>query len=783
MRRCLDQTLLALQTAQVRTQNQTERIELDEAWREIVAQGAGWCARYPEELRKAFNADSRPPPPSASASPSRFSELTLVADAHIVEGIESARLLQHVLPLVERGISELDSLVSSAIGQATVRPDLNPLRPEVFAQALRVVIGPTRSNGPAVSSWMNHLALPLGRELQAIYADLVAQLQRANVQAAGYAVAVAAPASPARAPGSPPDSPVAGPSTKRQPAFHRELSSRQFSHALLKGFLSDGLGSEATRALPQSYYEEIDRELAQLRSQAESEPAPPQPVTPSYRALPAVDRPVRSVGLQSSLDAKVWGTYAGSRERALVRTQLRKDATQVGQALGLELVRKVVNEVAHDPRLLAPVREAIVALEPSLLRLSMSDPRFLTEESHPGRQLMERVAQRSFKYNDEFSKEFAGFFQQVGEQFNGLNQLPIENAEPFEEALQQLETRWLQGDEAEEERQRLGMEAVRFAELRQAEADLIALKLRSRPDLDQVPEAIQKFLFGSWSLVMAHARLTDRQNRVDPQGYEGVITDLLWSVKREVTLKQPAQLFQRIPALVATLRAGLVSIGQDPADNEPFFEALMQLHHPVLKLRRAKSRLDARKSGAPAPMRVSASGAPGAVQKERPAGLPWMSPRELDQAGFADTLPSSPAELAEEAPPPPLAAPAEPAAAAPAAPGEAAISAQMHAPPEAQALPLAAVAESPCDPQEVLSQLREGTWVDLYSKRRWLRAQLVWASSKGTLFMFVSHGGQPHSMTKRSCQRLIQDRFLRPVRTDAVVEQALRTLSRETAAT
>jgi hypothetical protein len=63
--------------------------------------------------------------------------------------------------------------------------------------------------------------------------------------------------------------------------------------------------------------------------------------------------------------------------------------------------------------------------------------------------------------------------------------------------------------------------------------------------------------------------------------------------------------------------------------------------------------------------------------------------------------------------------------------------------------------------------------VDLYSKRQWLRAQLVWASSHATLFMFVSHGGQPHSMTKRSCEKLIAQRLLRPVNAQGVVAQAL----------
>jgi hypothetical protein len=76
--------------------------------------------------------------------------------------------------------------------------------------------------------------------------------------------------------------------------------------------------------------------------------------------------------------------------------------------------------------------------------------------------------------------------------------------------------------------------------------------------------------------------------------------------------------------------------------------------------------------------------------------------------------------------------------------------------------------------------LREGDWVDLYSKRNWHRAQLIWAGSKGTLFMFVSHGGRPHSMTKRICERLIGNRYLRPVRAHSVVGQALGVLDQDT---
>ena len=45
--------------------------------------------------------------------------------------------------------------------------------------------------------------------------------------------------------------------------------------------------------------------------------------------------------------------------------------------------------------------------------------------------------------------------------------------------------------------------------------------------------------------------------------------------------------------------------------------------------------------------------------------------------------------------------------------------------------------------------------------------------------MFVSRGGRPHSMTRRSCARLIERQWLRPVGAHGVVAHALASLKEE----
>jgi hypothetical protein len=388
---------------------------------------------------------------------------------------------------------------------------------------------------------------------------------------------------------------------------------------------------------------------------------------------------------------------------------------------------------------------------------------------------MERVAQRSFKYNDEFSPEFLAFFEPVTQAFNELNSLTIEDAQPFGMALAKLEYGWDEQDQLEAENRNNVLQALRFAEERQTQADQIAFELSTRSDLDKVPGLVLDFLFGPWALAMAHAKLIDTRNQIDPMGFGSVVPDLLWSVKREVTLKRPAKLIEMIPGLLAKLHEGLDLLGQDPRESEPFFEGLMKLHRPVLKLRRLKSQRDAEESGA-MPLEPEELPATPEQRRAKAAAHPWLARDELDAAGFEDTLPTAPGELA------PLEDEHEEPAAKQAGqsiPEEEVDSSHAELIAEQQASANAVPALAQGDAERLLMSLRAGHWVDLYSRRRWLRAQLIWASTKGTLFMFVSHGGQPHSMTKRSCERLIRERLLRPVDNQGVVAQALDAVASE----
>jgi hypothetical protein len=771
MTRAIDHACTQLQEESRRGSG--DRQELALAAAELAQQRIVWCGAIAGALRKAITTGESPRQPQMRVSPSSLT-LTLVDDSEVLKNIEASRLAMELESRVEKPLAELDKYMSAALSLESIQPEENPLRPGVFALALRSVMTESETTPGRPALWMRYMAEPLGAELASLYETCTKLLARANVRPADYRISSPAPLGAGGVRSSKPadlgqDSransgvvPLRGQDSKPRSAMSGwvELATQAIGGPALREFLFGGSQQQAQQPLAPSYYKQIDEELAALEARWDEAPPDPQ-VAREYQHLPVVDRPARNVGVDSPLNREVWGSFGAPRQRSLVRTRLRKQAKQVGQVMGLDLVRQLVDQVAQDPRLLAPVREAMVALEPSLARLAMHSPRFFGEHDSPARKLLEAVAQRSFKYNDEFSTEFRDFFDDVTRCFTALNgDEAIVDARPFETALGELARGWSEQDHAEGRDREEVMKAVQFAEARQAEADRIAWELSQRSDMEGAPAVVQDFLYGPWSLVIAHARLSNGGNDMDPGGYIRLIADLLWSVKRETTLRDPARAFEVIPRMLPKLRAGLDLLGQAPAETEHFFHALERLHRPVLKLRAKHRQASLHAELAAAPLDADLQPAP--AHKPQARDETWMRDGELRACGFEDTLPSDYAAL-EPTPEPPAAA------------------ASPSSRPAPAVIPVKTVAGVPLAPVQadaIISTLREGQWVDLYSKQRWRRAQLKWASGRRTLFMFVSHGGRPHSMTQRSLQRLVINRLLRPVDSHEVVQHALDTVMR-----
>ncbi len=762
MTRCMASAAANMQATENRETDILRRALLAQGWWSGERNKTALAEQFTGRLRQAVQINDQDNPSSRLGQMSESSLMALVDDQVVDESLAEARMLQLMLPALEQPLSMLDARMSSLIGLQTVHAEKNPLRPSVFVHTLREAMTEIEPDLSVRSLWMQMSTESLGRELARLYEQLAAMLQHANVQEAGYRIRLmteAATLAGATAASASVDADPSGPgeaSARAVPGWSvdmRDLARPQTAlpRDVLQSFL-DGRPSDFDHHLDTDYYEQVREELREVNRQARAPRPSRQDIAQErlrYRDIACVDRPAREIHLQSNLDSSQWGEFADPDRRSRELLALKHRAERVAQVLGLDVVRKLVAQVAGDPLLLAPVREAIVALEPSLLRLAMAEPRYFARADHPARRWIEAVAQRSFRYNDEFADDFLGFLDPVKAQVRSLNDDPSESATAFEQALTELQRRWQLEDEEAERQKGQQLDAIRFAERRQELADQVAWEISLRPDVQGAPAIVLNFLYDTWSLVIASAQLNSPTQEPDPFGYRRLISQLLWSTQRQVTLRQPSKLFEVVPGLLKKLREGLNSLGKSPAETQTFFDALLKLHEPVLLLRRtsaqaSNARLPAPTLDLPEELDRLLAPASGTQQRPQPADIPWMATSEKSAAGLHEH--SAPVPMHTEA------ASHEEAPASEDSQTSECLGSQVST---------------------VLLRLVPGCWVDLHTGDEWLRAQLVWSSHKASLFMFVSRANRTHTMTRRTCERLVTQHFLRVVDTAEVTQRAL----------
>lgn len=783
--RCLDH-MIAEHLASVSPGQEVKVIEsCSPVWMALMRHKMVWGQRLVLRLRLLTE---RPD----DASTSRMglmgdsSLLALLDEADQLEQVAFRRTLQLVATQAEPELAALDARMGPLLEVGRPARRKNPLRPSVFLGAIRDLMQASEPDPAVRAQWLRALAEPLTRELRGLYGDLAASLQQS--QAGGYHVRLVHDAPPGKVPD---DAPTTGqglldewfdlPGMPRQPqapapvdgtgADHTELAR---VHCTLEPSVFDRFLQEDDPYFDQplggEYRAALARERATVEEAAQSyrhDEAAVLAARHRHQGLAAVDRPVRRVGVDSVLSEADWGELAYPHERARVLLELKAQAGTVAQAVGLDMVRLMVGQVASDPLLLAPVREAVVALEPALLRLVLPEPHYFHQLGHAARALVEHISARSFRYNDEFSPEFAAFFAPVRDAINALNAMRIDQPLMFAHVLSDLMEAWAQEDRAEQERRQAGLATVQRADQRQARALEIARTISQRPDIEGAPAFVLEFLYGPWALALAEAEMANPQAAAaEAAQHEKTLGDLLWSIRKDDTLNDPSRLFQLLPGLLQGLRRGLQRLGQAPEEGRAFFDALIHLHEPALGLLRARKRVQAKGLAAgvmpteiePEPVDyVEPEPASPEERTPRAAESPWLAVAEQEAAGFEDTLPTQPQTLS-----PSLGLPDTPSE-------QVELRAAQPSPPQP------ALAQG--SPDEVLDGLSTSDWVDLYSHREWLRAELVWVNPKRTLFMFVSQGGQTHSMTRRICLRLVQDRLLRPVGVPGAILQTARVAS------
>nr|MBP6599960.1 DUF1631 family protein [Giesbergeria sp.] len=385
-------------------------------------------------------------------------------------------------------------------------------------------------------------------------------------------------------------------------------------------------------------------------------------------------------------------------------------------ATSMEVVARMVENIAQDSRLLPPVQRAVQDLEPAICQLVQHDPRFFSDSEHPARRLLDELTQRSLAFAAEDAPGFSRFMRLTNEVVSHLSSCSITSAAPFAAVLKALQTAWDAQEKKIQALRQAQEEQLLQTEQRQMLADKIAAGIRALSGVEQVPTDVMDFAAGPWAEVVALAQIGNADKKTDdPGGYVALVSDLFWSVQPDLARADPVRLRAMVPALLQTLRTGMQSIDYPLAKSNVLLARLLNLHRSFLA----------------APEKPP-------VRTARPTRPP------LPQ--HAPLLPDSPV-------PTPSPASADSAA----------------VPLDSAALPL---------PPELEDQFVVGAWIELITNRRKVRTQLTWASPHNTLFLFTAADGSTQSMTRRMRDKLAADGTLRVISAQPVVARAIDALDK-----
>ncbi|NVO07467.1 MAG: DUF1631 family protein, partial [Rhodoferax sp.] len=483
------------------------------------------CQAFAQALQQAFEQPQGSKPADAADSVSaevHFDQLELMDDTQVQATVTLARVQQAAMLAAEAGLAELNTLVCSVLGMDSVRADLNPLRPEVYVQAIQVAVAQTRATAATQAQWLGAMSATLGRELRALYLELCARLRQQGVVSVTYAMPAGtggrAGSGAAAMPGVPSSQPLPlgvdaaasgyGPqphgAALAQVAPTQALLTLDRLHRLLSGALQ-----------PAPAGNRVDQFAAQFAQQFEDAPGlAEEPHSDFASTVPAalealnemqqVERVVQSLEQRRGTAAPAVPTEDSVEGQRLL---LRRRARDIAQVLSLEVVTLMVENMAQDARLLEPVRQVVRNLEPALLRLALVDQRFFTDKQHPARRLLQELTHRSMAFESATARGFDLFVKHLQVALAPLLRAPIESAEVFEQQLHSLQQQWRDSTRASEKDHHTAIEALQRAEARNLLAESIAKGIEELPDAALVPAVVIDFLCGPWAQVLAQTRI------------------------------------------------------------------------------------------------------------------------------------------------------------------------------------------------------------------------------------------------------------------------------------
>jgi len=406
----------------------------------------------------------------------------------------------------------------------------------------------------------------LRQNLPALYTELNAFLESAGIDTAQPAI-VTAPGGPTSARETPA---AAGNALE---GLQQLLAARL--PAMSQGVVSTASGGAAASLLSQSALEQLMFRLEALERMGRFGP----PVLPG--STPAGEPMMPALFADGSV----------SETPKIIRSGelgIPKTATE---SIAIDTLAMIFEAIFSDPELPDALKAIISSLQIKVLKMAMKDSTLFTDNTHPARLVLDRMAQAALGLPLDVSPRHpvcARLFELASQ----LRLEPGSDQGPFATILGDLDA-LITG-----RREQIAAEAARYQPLLEQQdrqdtlatrvAQIIQDALQKNP-----PEPVSRFLDGTWRQAMLQIGGEAGLDSPPWRDYAAAIDGLLWSFLPKTAAEDRKQLAQRVPLILRTLKAGMERVGLPTGEQEAFLDTCFQLQTQALRATASADNTDA----------------------------------------------------------------------------------------------------------------------------------------------------------------------------------------------
>ncbi|WP_419607011.1 DUF1631 family protein [Thiolapillus sp.] len=248
----------------------------------------------------------------------------------------------------------------------------------------------------------------------------------------------------------------------------------------------------------------------------------------------------------------------------------------------IDVVNMLFEYILDDPIIPAQMKVLLVRLQMPVLRISLEDKSFLTDRSHPVRDLLNNLAAAAARWSDEGDYAENSIYGRIEQAVQRILNDSTAGVDLWIEVNEDFETYVLNEERgasvAEERLSQVAKGKERLSQARQAVDEYLTRLLPAA-----VPAPVYQIVDEVWRDVMTLILLREGEGSNEWNKAVRVLERLIDSIIPRADPEERQIQMAKIPLLLADLRRGFASISYDSGRAAMMFKQLQQCHVTTLR--------------------------------------------------------------------------------------------------------------------------------------------------------------------------------------------------------